>query len=100
MHGFPQAIKDVTMTRGIRITLGSPLFKEFVPAFDAIIVERARKSGAILVSMTNVPEFGLGSHTYNSVFGTRYNAYDTTKTAGGSTGGAAVALIWLPAVKG
>ncbi len=92
LHGFPHAIKDLEHTAGIRTTLGSPLFKDFVPKTDAIIVERIKRAGAIILGKTNVPEFGLGSHSYNRVFGTTLNAYDQTRTAGGSSGGAAVAL--------
>jgi amidase len=92
MHGFPQAPKDLMSTAGIVTTLGSPLFKSFVPAHDSILVERVRRAGAILIGKTNVPEFGLGSHTYNTVFGTTSNAFDQTRSAGGSSGGAAVAL--------
>jgi amidase len=92
MHGFPQAIKDLEPTNGIRTTLGSPLFKNFVPKTDSIVVERMKAAGSIIIGKTNVPEFGLGSHTYNNVFGTTLNAYDQSKTCGGSSGGAAVAL--------
>jgi len=92
MHGFPHAAKDLEPTRGIRTTMGSPLFKNFVPRADSIMVERIRRAGAIMIGKTNVPEFGLGSQTYNSVFGTTLNAYDQSKTCGGSSGGAAVAL--------
>ncbi|MGA2551994.1 MAG: amidase [Burkholderiaceae bacterium] len=92
MHGFPHAIKDLLDTAGIRTTRGSPLFRDVVPTSDAIVVERIRAAGAILIGKTNVPEFGLGSHTYNPVFGTTFNAYDQSRTAGGSSGGAAVAL--------
>jgi amidase len=92
MHGFPQAIKDLEATAGVRTTLGSPLFKNFIPPHDSILVERIKRAGAIIIGKTNTPEFGLGSHTYNAVFGTTLNAYDQTKTAGGSSGGAAVAL--------
>ncbi len=88
MHGMPQAVKDLAATAGIPTTLGSPLFAGQVPAHDAIIVERARRSGAIVIGKTNVPEFGLGSQTYNRVFGTTRNAYDPSRTAGGSSGGA------------
>jgi amidase len=91
MHGFPHAVKDLAATKGIRTTYGSPLL-DAVPEHDAILVERLRKSGAILIGKTNAPEFGLGSQTYNSVFGTTLNAYDQAKTAGGSSGGAASAL--------
>jgi amidase len=92
MHGFPHAVKDLALTRGIKTTFGSPLFKDFIPPVDAIFVERLRQSGAILIGKTNTPEFGLGSQTYNPVFGTTLNPYDITKTCGGSSGGAAVAL--------
>jgi amidase len=92
MHGFPQAIKDLEATAGIRTTLGSPLFKDFIPTHDSILVERIKRAGAILIGKTNTPEFGLGSHSYNPVFGTTLNAYDQTRAAGGSSGGAAVAL--------
>ena len=92
MHGFPHAVKDLEPTKGIRTTMGSPLFKDFVPREDSIMVERIRRAGAIIIGKTNVPEFGLGSQTYNSVFGTTLNAYDQSKTCGGSSGGAAVAL--------
>lgn len=102
MHGIPQAVKDLLPTRGIRTTWGSPLFASFVPDTDAIAVERLRNAGAILIGKTNVPEFGLGSQTYNSVFGTTLNAYDPSRTAGGSSGGAAVALAlrMLPVADG
>jgi amidase len=92
MYGFPQAPKDLMNTAGIVTTMGSPLFKSFVPTHDSILVERIRRAGAILIGKTNVPEFGLGSHTYNPVFGTTSNAFDQTRSAGGSSGGAAVAL--------
>jgi amidase len=92
MHGFPHAVKDLAPTRGIRTTLGSPIFKDFVPEEDAIFVERLKKHGAIIIGKTNTPEFGLGSHTYNNVFGTTLNAYAPAKSAGGSSGGAAVSL--------
>src|SRR5262245_299454 len=102
LHGIPQAVKDLLPTRGIRTTWGSPLFASFVPDVDAIAVERLRGAGAILIGKTNVPEFGLGSQTYNQVFGTTLNAYDQTRTAGGSSGGAAVALAlrMLPVADG
>lgn len=70
MHGMPQAIKDLAATAGLRTTLGSPLFAEHVPSEDAISVARVRASGAIIVGKSNVPEFGLGSQSYNTLFGT------------------------------
>jgi amidase len=102
MHGFPQAIKDLAATKGIPTTLGSPLFKDVVPNADAVFVERMKRAGAIVIGKTNTPEFGLGSQTYNSVFGATLNAYDQTKTAGGSSGGAAAALAlrMLPVADG
>ncbi|NVZ85572.1 amidase [Pseudomonas yamanorum] len=102
MHGMPQAIKDLAATKGLRTTLGSPLFAEHVPQEDAISVARVRGSGAIIIGKSNVPEFGLGSQTYNSVFGTTGNAYDPSLVAGGSSGGAAVALAlrMLPVADG
>jgi amidase len=102
LHGLPAAIKDLEATEGIRTTLGSPLFRDFVPRIDSIVAERIRRAGAILVGKTNVPEFGLGSHTFNPVFGTTFNAYDQARTAGGSSGGAAVALAlrMLPVADG
>ncbi|WP_371926616.1 amidase [Pseudomonas sp. ANT_H12B] len=102
MHGMPQAIKDLAATAGLRTTMGSPLFAEQVPPHDAISVARVRDCGAIIIGKTNVPEFGLGSQTYNSVFGTTTNAYDPTLVAGGSSGGAAVALAlrMLPVADG
>src|SRR5271166_4823418 len=102
MHGFPHAVKDLEPTAGIRTTMGSPLFKNFVPRTDSIMVERIRRAGGIIIGKTNVPEFGLGSQTYNPVFGTTLNAYDQSKTSGGSSGGAAVALAlrMLPVADG
>lgn len=102
MHGFPQAPKDLANTAGIVTTQGSPILRNNIPKTDAIIVERARRSGAILIGKTNTPEFDLGSHTYNTVFGTTGNAYDPSKSAGGSSGGAAVslALRMLPVADG
>ncbi|MFA3873074.1 amidase [Streptomyces sp. MMCC 100] len=103
MHGFPQAPKDLADVRGMKTTLGffRPPF-DAVATADALIVERMRAAGAIFIGKTNTPEFGLGSHTYNKVFGTTYNAYDQTKSAGGSSGGAAVAvaLRMLPVADG
>ena len=92
LHGLPVAHKDLIETRGIRTTFGSPLFKDYIPAEDDLVVERMRRAGAIIIGKTNTPEFGAGSQTYNSVFGVTRNPYDVTKTCGGSSGGAAVAL--------
>src|SRR5512139_372992 len=92
LHGLPVAHKDLVLTKGVRTTMGSPILKDFVPDFDALIVERLKRAGAIGIGKTNTPEFGAGSQTYNEVFGATLNPYDTTKTCGGSSGGAAVAL--------
>ena len=92
LYGFPLAPKDLAGVRGIPSTMGSPIFRNNTHAQDAVVVERMRASGGILIGKTNVPEFGLGSHTYNTLFGTTLNSYDLSKSAGGSSGGAAVAL--------
>jgi amidase len=92
LHGLPVAHKDLLETRGIRTTFGSPLFKDYIPTEDDIVVERMRRAGAITIGKTNTPEFGAGSQTFNNVFGSTHNPYDLTKTCGGSSGGAAVAL--------
>ena len=90
--GLPVAVKDLALTRGLRTTFGSPAFADFVPDEDEFFVERMKKAGAIVIGKSNVPEFGLGSNTYNPVFGSTLNAFDPAWTAGGSSGGAAVAL--------
>ena len=92
LHGLPIAHKDLVPTRGMRTTMGSPIYKDFVPDHDGLIVERLKKAGAITIGKTNVPEFGAGAQTYNKVFGETFNPYDTSKTSGGSSGGAAVSL--------
>jgi amidase len=92
LHGLPVAHKDLVETKGIRTTFGSPLFANYVPAADDLIVERLHRAGAVTLGKTNTPEFGAGSQTFNKVFGTTHNPYDLTKTCGGSSGGAAVAL--------
>ena len=92
LHGLPVGVKDLHETAGIRTTYGSPLHRDFVPDFDCRVVQREKAAGAIVIGKTNVPEFGLGSQTFNPVFGATRNPYDVTKTCGGSTGGGAVAL--------
>src|ERR1035438_7180040 len=92
LHGLPVAHKDLVETRGIRTTFGSPLYNDYIPAADDLIVERLHRAGAITIGKTNTPEFGSGSQTFNTVFGATRNPYDVTKTCGGSSGGAAVAL--------
>jgi amidase len=92
LHGLPVAVKDLHETKGIRTTYGSPLQKNNVPDFDCRVVQREKEAGAIVLGKTNVPELGLGSQTFNPVFGATRNPYDTTKTCGGSTGGGAVTV--------
>ena len=92
LHGLPIAFKDLEPAVGFPCTRGSPIFKDVMPAEDSVIVERLRRAGAIPIGKTNVPEFGMGSHTYNTVYGTTLNPYDRSKTAGGSSGGAAAAI--------
>jgi amidase len=92
LQGLPVGVKDLHETAGIRTTYGSPLHRNFVPDFDCRVVQRERNAGAIVIGKTNVPEFGLGSQTFNPVFGPTRNPYDLNKTCGGSTGGGAVAL--------
>ncbi|MFN7921792.1 MAG: amidase [Bryobacteraceae bacterium] len=92
LHGLPVAHKDLVETAGIRTTFGSPIFKDNVPAEDELIVRRIKSAGAITIGKTNTPEFGAGSHTFNKVFGATRNPWDLSKTCGGSSGGAAVAL--------
>ena len=77
MHGLPQAIKDLALTANLRTTFGSPLQRDFVPAEDALMVQRMKAAGCIVIGKTNVPEFGLGSHTFNEVFGNRCSASAT-----------------------
>jgi amidase len=92
LAGLPVAHKDLFPTEGVRTTFGSLVYKDFVPDHNALIVERLKGAGAISVGKTNTPEFGAGSQTFNEVFGETLNPYDPTRTCGGSSGGAAVAL--------
>jgi amidase len=102
MHGFPIAVKDLAAVAGLPMTRGFAPLRKFIPDNDDIFVARLKAAGAIVIGKTNTPEFGLGSHTYNKVFGTTLNAYDQSKSAGGSSGGAAVALAlrMLPVADG
>jgi amidase len=92
LHGVPVSIKDLTLTRGIRTTEGSKIFADRVPDLDALVVERLRAAGAIVLGKTNTPEFGAGANTFNAVFGPTRNPWNRALTCGGSTGGGAVAL--------
>jgi amidase len=92
LHGLPIAFKDLESAIGFPVTLGSPIFARTQATVDTLIVERLRAAGAIPIGKTNVPEFGMGSHTFNAVFGATVNPWNVSKTAGGSSGGAAAAL--------
>ena len=92
LHGLPTAFKDLQSAVGFKFTRGSPIYKDAMPTEDSVFVERMRRAGVIPIGKTNVPEFGMGSHTYNKVYGTTLNPYDVTKSAGGSSGGAGAAL--------
>ena len=92
LHGLPVAFKDTEPAVGFPQTHGSPIFRNTMAVADSILVERIRRAGAIPIGKTNVPEFAMGSHTYNRVYGTTRNPYDLTKSAGGSTGGGAAAV--------
>lgn len=92
MHGFPIAVKDLSDAQGLPTTRGSPAVGKPVAAADALFVQRMKRAGAIVIGKSNTPEFGLGSHTFNPVFGITRNAWDASRSAGGSSGGGAVAL--------
>jgi len=92
LHGLPWAFKDLEDAVGFPNTAGSPIFRDRMPATDSPLVALLRSAGVIPIGKTNVPEFGMGSHTYNNVYGTTLNPWDSTKTAGGSSGGAGAAL--------
>ena len=92
LHGLPFAFKDTHQVGGWRSTSGSPLREHHIPDADELIVERIRGAGAITIGKTNVPEWAAGSHTFNPIFGTTLNPYDQSRSAGGSSGGAAAAL--------
>ncbi len=92
LYGLPMAVKDLSETRGIRTTMGSRIFADNIPDRDSLLVQRLKNAGALIIGKTNTPEFGTGSNTYNDIFGSTKNPYNLTKTAGGSSGGAAAAL--------
>ncbi|MGA6163696.1 amidase [Amycolatopsis magusensis] len=102
MHGFPLAVKDLSAAAGLPWTFGSPIFADQIAQHDDLFVRRMRDAGAIVIGKTNVPEFGLGSQTYNPVYGQTRNPHDLSRTPGGSSGGAAaaVALRMLPVADG
>ena len=92
LHGMPLAVKDLVATKGLRTTYGSPVFADHVPVADDLTAARMRAAGAIFIGKTNTPEWGQGSHSFNPVHGVTRNPYDLTRSAGGSSGGAAAAL--------
>jgi amidase len=102
LHGLPLAVKDLCATKGLRTTYGSPLFADFVPLKDDLLAARMRAAGAIFIGKTNTPEWGHGSHSFNPVHGVTRNPYDLSRTAGGSSGGAAAGLAarMLPVADG
>lgn len=102
LHGIPQAPKDLALTKGIVTTMGSPIFRTMMPSTDSLSIARMRAAGAVFIGKTNTPEFGLGSHTFNEVYGATCNPYDLSKSAGGSSGGTAAALAarMLPVADG
>ena len=92
LDGLPIAIKDLEETQGILTTSGSKVFQNNIPKIDSEMVHNLKKSGCIIIGKTNVPEFGIGSQTYNAIFGSTKNPFDTKLTSGGSSGGAAAAV--------
>ncbi|MGV6889778.1 amidase [Rhodophyticola sp. SM2404] len=92
LHGIPIAVKDLVAVKGLRSTSGSPLLADFIPAADDGIVRALKAAGAIVIGKTNVPAYGLGSHSTNTVFGATRGPYEPSRTAGGSSGGAGAAL--------
>jgi amidase len=92
LAGVPVGIKDVTQVAGLRTTFGSPLYQDHVPVEDAVVVQRLRAAGAIILGKTNTPEFAAGGNTWNDVFGRTRNPWNPARSAGGSTGGGAAAL--------
>ena len=99
LAGMPIPIKDLTNVAGVRTTQGSPIYKDHVPPRSDIVVERLEENGAVVYAKSNTPEFGAGANTFNEVFGATRNPFDLSRSAAGSSGGAAVALAtgtaWL-----
>ena len=92
LAGIPVACKDMERVKGMRTTFGSPIYRDHIPDADTVMVEKFRAHGLVIIGKTNTPEFALGSQTFNTVFGKTLNPWDTSKTCGGSSGGAAVAV--------
>src|SRR2546429_4449712 len=93
LAGLPVGIKDVTPVAGLRTTYGSALYRDYIPAEDALVVRRLRDAGAVILGKTNCPEFAAGGNTFNEVFGHTRNPWDPARSAGGSTGGGAAGLV-------
>src|ERR1700684_643825 len=96
---LPVPIKDLTNVEGVLTTQGSPIYKDHIPARSDILVEHLENNGGVIYAKSNTPEFGAGANTFNEVFGATRNPWDTSRSAAGSSGGAAVALAtgmaWL-----
>src|SRR4051794_41912163 len=92
LAGLPVPIKDLTNVAGVLTTQGSPIYKDSIPARSDLLVEHLEANGAVIYAKSNTPEFGAGANTFNEVFGATLNPWDTSKSAAGSSGGAAVAL--------
>src|SRR5436190_18094748 len=92
LHGLPTGIKDLEETKDLLTTYGSPLYRDFVPSWDNVMVGRVRAAGAVVVGKTNVPEFGAGANSRNPVWGATGNPFNPMLNPGGSSGGSAVAL--------
>lgn len=99
LHGLPIAVKDLTDVAGVRTTYGSPIYADNIPEASDLSISHLEAKGAVVIGKSNTPEFGAGSNTFNEVFGTTTNPWDTTTTCGGSSGGSAAALaagqVWL-----
>ena len=102
LHGLPFAFKELDPVVGFPMTRGSLIFKDFMPSEDSVLAARLRRAGVLPIGKTNISEFGMGSHSYNDVYGKTLNPYDLTKSAGGSSGGAGAALAagMLPLASG
>ena len=99
LAGMPLPIKDLTAVEGVRTTQGSPIYKDNIPAGSDLLVEHLEHNGGVIYAKSNTPEFGAGANTFNEVFGATRNPWDLSRSAAGSSGGAAVALAtgtaWL-----